>query len=82
MWLFDAYLVIDWSAKGSPSRVKPTKDAVWVGEKAVDEDGIADESSERFFRTRALYGSCLESVAEPCKRRAEGFHRTLRRDHE
>ena len=59
MRFFDAYLIIDWSAKGSPSPVKPTKDAIWVGEMIVDDDGKADESSERFFRTRA---SCIDYV--------------------
>lgn len=29
--LFDSYIFVDWSGKNSPSPVKPSKDAIWVG---------------------------------------------------
>lgn len=32
MTLFDAYVFVDWSARNALSRVKPGKDAIWVGE--------------------------------------------------
>lgn len=30
--LFDRYVMIDWSAKSDPSRMEPTKDAIWIGD--------------------------------------------------
>src|SRR5262245_4513614 len=32
---FDAYLVVDWSARNGPSPAKPSPDAVWVGERVT-----------------------------------------------
>jgi hypothetical protein len=49
--LFDVYLAVDWSARRSPAPVKPTANAVWVGERLIDDRGIMT-SSEMFFRTR------------------------------
>jgi len=44
MRLFDAYLIIDWSARQRPSPRAPTADALWVGE------GIADKAGEHVVR--------------------------------
>ncbi len=46
--LFDAYVFVDWSAKTGPTRVKPSKDAIWVGELTHGGDG-----AESYWRTRA-----------------------------
>jgi hypothetical protein len=32
--LFDAYLVVDWSARSGPSPARPTPDSIWIGERA------------------------------------------------
>ncbi|MGE0028946.1 MAG: cobalamin biosynthesis protein CbiG [Thermoleophilia bacterium] len=44
---FDAYLMVDWSARSTPSPRAPSADAVWVAELGGVEDGA------RYFRTRA-----------------------------
>ena len=46
--LFDAYIFVDWSAKTGPTRVKPSRDAIWVGELTRGGDG-----AETYCRTRA-----------------------------
>jgi molybdopterin molybdotransferase len=30
--IFDTYLFVDWSASSRPTRVKPKRDAIWIGE--------------------------------------------------
>ncbi len=45
--LFDAYIVVDWSARNVPSPKKPTADAIWVGEKTS-----SDFSQETYWPTR------------------------------
>jgi hypothetical protein len=45
--LFDAYIFVDWSAKTGPTRVKPSKDAIWVGELTHGDNG-----AETYCRTR------------------------------
>ena len=47
--LFDAYIAVDWSARSSPSPVKPSKDAIWIGEK----DSINKTQRESYWRTRS-----------------------------
>jgi molybdopterin-guanine dinucleotide biosynthesis adapter protein len=44
--LFDTVLIVDWSAKASPSPAKPSKDAIWIG---VRREGHAES---QYFRTR------------------------------
>lgn len=44
--LFDRYVMIDWSATSKPSRVDPSKDAIWVG------DLSRDGQTEIYCRTR------------------------------
>ena len=59
MRYFDAYIMVDWSAKGSRSPANPAKDAVWVGEKTVDDVGNDVGTTETFFRTRA---NCFDHI--------------------
>lgn len=50
--LFDAYITVDWSSRNSPSPVRPTRDAIWVGERIpLDLDG-SPSVNECYFRTR------------------------------
>ena len=44
---FDYFIAIDWSSRAKPSPLKPTKDAIWIGEGAAD-----GRVSSRYFRTR------------------------------
>lgn len=39
--LFDSYVFVDWSARNSPTPVKPAKDAIWVGQ--LTRGGSANE---------------------------------------
>jgi hypothetical protein len=59
MRLFDAYVVVDWSATNGRSPVRPSPDAVWVGERVIKDDGYFVGSSEIYFRTRS---SCMDHV--------------------
>ena len=50
--LFDVYMAVDWSSTNSRSRARPSKDAIWVGERlAFGVDGY-ESSGEAYFRTR------------------------------
>ncbi|HTK03205.1 MAG TPA: hypothetical protein VL401_00355 [Alphaproteobacteria bacterium] len=57
MNLFDCYIAVDWSAKNVPSPAKPSKDALWVGEK----DTLNNTQKESYFRTRF---ECLKYLRE------------------
>lgn len=50
--LFDVYLAIDWSARSQPSPEKPSKDAIWIGERVAQD--IVDDTiiGEVYKRTR------------------------------
>lgn len=48
MTLFDAYLFVDWSASSKPTRVKPKKDTIWLGELVR-----GATPTERYHRTRS-----------------------------
>jgi hypothetical protein len=50
--IFDAYIVVDWSARSLPSPRLPTADAVWVGE-ALSNERDTPTLRELYFRTRA-----------------------------
>jgi hypothetical protein len=52
--LFDVYIAVDWSAKSVPSSVRPSKDALWVGEKYC-----GGKQKETYWRTRF---ECLEYI--------------------
>ena len=55
--LFDVYLAVDWSARSKPSAVRPTHDALWIGETLAV--GLHDStvSPETYRRTRY---ACVE----------------------
>ncbi|TXF88490.1 hypothetical protein FUA23_14485 [Neolewinella aurantiaca] len=44
---FDYFIIVDWSSRAKPSPVKPTKDAIWVGE-GKNQGRV----TSRYFRTR------------------------------
>lgn len=48
MSLFDAYVFVDWSAAGRPTRKVPRADAIWSGELVS-----GGEPHEHYHRTRA-----------------------------
>lgn len=55
MQLFDYFITVDWSSRAKPSPVKPTKDAIWVGEGSA-----SGRVSTRYFRTRELAVAYVE----------------------
>lgn len=61
MSLFDAYIVVDWSAKGVPSPMRRSKDALWVGERVIEDNGARVCCSETYFRTRF---DCINHVRD------------------
>ncbi len=46
--LFDTVIIVDWSARATPSPAKPSTDAIWIG---AARDG--DPATPLYFRTRA-----------------------------
>jgi hypothetical protein len=48
MSLFDAYFFVDWSASSKPTRLKPKKDAIWLGASVR-----GSPPTERYHQTRA-----------------------------
>ncbi|KYG09085.1 hypothetical protein BE21_20030 [Sorangium cellulosum] len=54
MTLFDAYFFVDWSASNKPTRLKPKKDTIWLGE-LVRGSALA----ERYHRTRS---ACVDDL--------------------
>jgi hypothetical protein len=50
--LFDVYMAVDWSSANSRSPARPTKDAIWVGERLVSGVGGSESACEAYFRTR------------------------------
>lgn len=69
MSLFDAYLCIDWSGRNSPSPVKPSRDALWIGER--HSDGAA---GERYYRTRE---ACVRDLRDRLQAHAAAGRRVL-----
>src|SRR5215213_5156067 len=61
MTLFDAYLAVDWSASSKKSPAKPSRDAIWVGERVVAYDHTPVFEPESYFRTRK---ACLSHVGD------------------
>ena len=59
MRLFDAYLAIDWSAKGKAGPRKPAPDSLWVGELVVDQPGDGNGPFASYWRTRR---ECIRHV--------------------
>ncbi|WP_437997957.1 hypothetical protein WMF26_46405 [Sorangium sp. So ce185] len=54
MTLFDTYFFVDWSASNKPTRLKPKKDTIWLGE-LVRGSALA----ERYHRTRS---ACVDDL--------------------
>ncbi|WP_437957221.1 hypothetical protein WME76_38805 [Sorangium sp. So ce119] len=54
MTLFDAYFFVDWSASNEPTRLKPEKHAIWLGELVR-----GSSRAERYHRTRS---SCVDDL--------------------
>ncbi len=52
---FDYFFAVDWSARNRPSPVKPSKDAIWVGEASA-----RGRTSTTYFRTRHACAAYLE----------------------
>jgi len=71
MSVFDIVVMVDWSARSTPSPRKPTKDAIFI---AVAEGGAVEL---RYCRTRAQamadIGALLERALEARKRVLAGF---------
>lgn len=55
MSLFDAYFFVDWNASSTPTRIRPEKDAVWLGELVR-----GSLPTERYHRTRA---ACVHDLS-------------------
>ncbi len=53
---FDTFVVVDWSARASPSPRKPSKDAIWIG---VAHGGVV---TCHYHRTRAAAMAALEAL--------------------
>ncbi|MFK8163315.1 MAG: hypothetical protein AB8H12_12710 [Lewinella sp.] len=54
MQAFDHFIIVDWSSRNRPSPVRPSKDAVWVGEGSA-----TGRVTTRYFRTRQ---ACVDYV--------------------
>jgi hypothetical protein len=54
MTLFDAYVFVDWSASSTPTRLKPKKDTIWLGELVR-----GSTPAERYHRTRS---ACVDDL--------------------
>jgi hypothetical protein len=50
--LFDVYIAVDWSARSIPSPAKPTRDAIWVGEKVAPSLEDSTSLGESYWSTR------------------------------
>jgi len=55
--LFDTHVVVDWSARSSPSPAKPSKDAIWIG---IARDGEA--ATAEYYRTRIAAMDALTAL--------------------
>src|SRR5436305_12486698 len=55
--LFDVYLAVDWSARSKPSTVRPTHDALWIGETLANRLHDITITPETYWRTRH---ACVE----------------------
>ena len=70
--LFDTHIVVDWSARSTPSPVKPSKDAIWW---CAVRDGQVLEP--KYVRTRheavACLASCISSELKANRRVLAGF---------
>jgi molybdopterin molybdotransferase len=60
MRLFDAYIVVDWSALSKPGPLRRSPNAIWVGELLVGQSGELLEQSETYWRSRHACVSHLQ----------------------
>lgn len=67
--LFDLYLCIDWSGRGTPSPRRPAADALWIGQR-----GAEGEISETYHRTRE---ACTEDLRQRLREHAAAGRRVL-----
>lgn len=60
--LFDRYVMVDWSAKSTPSPLAPTKDAIWIGDLAANGQGeiYCTTRAAAFEETHAILGDAVE----------------------
>jgi precorrin-8X/cobalt-precorrin-8 methylmutase len=49
--VFDAYVIVDWSARGRPSPPRPSRDSIWYCALARV-NGVLEEKAVRYVRTR------------------------------
>ena len=62
MPIFDTHIMVDWSARSTPSPKKPTKDAIWW---AVARDRVVVEAEIAYVRTRhAAVQSLARCIAD------------------
>lgn len=50
--LFDVYIAVDWSARSKPSPVRPSPDALWVGERLASQPPDRADVNETYWSTR------------------------------
>ncbi|MEO0342821.1 MAG: hypothetical protein AAF198_05230 [Pseudomonadota bacterium] len=66
MSLFDAYMMVDWSARSSPSPKKPSLDAIYVA------FGSSSEAPRtRYYSTRVAAAAGMQALLDQCLARRE-----------
>ncbi|MEO1562151.1 MAG: hypothetical protein AAFR98_01845 [Pseudomonadota bacterium] len=66
MSLFDAYMMVDWSARSKPSPAKPVGDAIYVA------FGSKSEAPKtRYYRTRVTAAAAMQTLFNQCHDRGE-----------
>ena len=74
MRLFDAYFVIDWSARSKPSGVRPRKDALWIGEGLMTDEVGTVSLKDTYWPTRK---ACTDYLRSRLLHHAHAHHRIL-----
>ena len=71
--LFDTYIIVDWSARQSPSPMKPEANAIWLATAHRTDTKVATQ----YLRTRSRTYDCLtqsiEDALANCRRVLVGF---------
>jgi len=66
MSLFDAYMMVDWSARSKPSPAKPVGDAIYIA------FGSKSEAPRtRYYRTRVTAAAAMQELINQCHDRGE-----------
>lgn len=60
--LFDRVVIVDWSARSTPSPTRPSADAIWIAE-----DGVGGPTPPRYWRTRAAAMAWLTDLLEEAR---------------